>query len=657
MDSTLQRHNTRRFECRKLRAVCYSVIATTSFLPCPSDAAYWTVYEGDCSVTNTGDCVRSPQYPFNYDDDSTCVIGVSSSEWSDKQIEVKAFRTETVMDTLTVNGVDYHGFDGPDGVVPSGSISWTADNSASHSGWELCAQPRAWESFATTSSSGDGGTLALTDLVQYAGYAGLGFIVVAAALKIYRRRRRRKVEAEEADSSSSSSEDDAGEGAEDSEDSKSPSQRGPFVIGRLRKRSAEGKLRGLQKAPKATSIGKDRLCEVLVEKARDKRKAKEMEEARAELAKVPNITENYGDREAKKIMEEVVARCKKAGLPMSEVRAAERKLEELRGAPKRTHSSLQGWSVTHVSDEIELEQLSRLLYVPDPHNLGRGRDVKEKEKYNDLELLHAWKIEKPTKRLIYNAKKNQLQETLASLSMEVPQIACKLEDAACDCVGLDDAVNEQLLLHGTKPENIVTILQNGLNERFSSGLFGSGVYLAEDPSKIDQYCTPDDEANSDVAADVRLLHDTLYDEVPHPGRCFYAFGVRVSLGFPVYTKDGEYDSMNSSESVWATSDKRELSAIPGSTPKVHYQSLIAECGKGEEYKVKRHREFISFDGDKTILEYLLAYRRVSGTCDPTLEEDSLDGVEDAADLEERAESEGSDDNAQGNAILVESSLK
>ena len=41
---------------------------------------------------------------------------------------------------------------------------------------------------------------------------------------------------------------------------------------------------------------------------------------------------------------------------------------------------------------------------------------------------------------------------------------------------------ESHLLQGLEPSQL------GLNERFSSGVFGDGSYLAEDPGKADQYC-------------------------------------------------------------------------------------------------------------------------------------------------------------------------
>ena len=74
---------------------------------------------------------------------------------------------------------------------------------------------------------------------------------------------------------------------------------------------------------------------------------------------------------------------------------------------------------------------------------------------------------------------------------------------------LDAEINEKLLLHGTKPETVLPILANGLNERFCGGLFGHGTYLAEEVEKIDQYVhiDTDFDAGSGPRAE---LHARLY---------------------------------------------------------------------------------------------------------------------------------------------------
>ena len=79
-------------------------------------------------------------------------------------------------------------------------------------------------------------------------------------------------------------------------------------------------------------------------------------------------------------------------------------------------------------------------------------------------------------------------------------------------------VNEALLLHGTQPGALLSMLANGLNERFSGTnagtAFGNGVYLAEDLGKSDQYVELDERLS--VSSE---LHQRLYDSSQrHPGR-------------------------------------------------------------------------------------------------------------------------------------------
>ncbi len=52
---------------------------------------------------------------------------------------------------------------------------------------------------------------------------------------------------------------------------------------------------------------------------------------------------------------------------------------------------------------------------------------------------------------------------------------------------LNSDINEVYLMHGTKPGIIINILNQGMNERFCGlgGLFGGGLYFAEDVAKND----------------------------------------------------------------------------------------------------------------------------------------------------------------------------
>ena len=77
-------------------------------------------------------------------------------------------------------------------------------------------------------------------------------------------------------------------------------------------------------------------------------------------------------------------------------------------------------------------------------------------------------------------------------------------------------INEVYLMHGTKPDLILKILNGGMNERFCSlgGMYGGGLYFAEDVAKNDNYVSEDNKYGSH-----KELHKTLFDDckVKHPG--------------------------------------------------------------------------------------------------------------------------------------------
>jgi hypothetical protein len=259
----------------------------------------------------------------------------------------------------------------------------------------------------------------------------------------------------------------------------------------------------------------------------------------------------------------------------------------------------------------------RLFEVGDPETLGIGRDVtssfkvgdpgSRRQLYNGLRPLLAWKIRSARRRTIYDAEREHILEDRSHLETvcEMQSISTKLDDAA-QMLKLDGGVNEHILLHGTKPSNVHAILRNGLNERVSSGHFGHAVYLTEDASKSDQYCTPDDGRGEPQ------LRDGLYADcgLKHPGCVCYAIVCRVALGFPVYTKNGRHALDQAGMSVYTSPEKRELAAIPGSQPPISYHSLVVQAGpKSEGFALTRHREFLIFNSNHIVEEYIVAYQR------------------------------------------------
>lgn len=156
--------------------------------------------------------------------------------------------------------------------------------------------------------------------------------------------------------------------------------------------------------------------------------------------------------------------------------------------------------------------------------------------------------------------------------------------------------NEKMLLHGTKPEVVASILEQSLDPQMAAdGLFGRGTYFAEHPVKINQYVTQDEEfkggARENKYRSICKLHNKLYPRPDmHPGRVYYALVCRVILGSPDVTKE------------------RKGGPDPG------HHSLLALASKSSDHYLKRYREFVMYDRRAIKIEYLVAYTRTKQYC-------------------------------------------
>eukprot|EP00658_Telonema_sp_P-2_P017161 TRINITY_DN1663_c0_g5_i1.p1 TRINITY_DN1663_c0_g5~~TRINITY_DN1663_c0_g5_i1.p1 ORF type:complete len:575 (-),score=166.73 TRINITY_DN1663_c0_g5_i1:72-1796(-) len=282
----------------------------------------------------------------------------------------------------------------------------------------------------------------------------------------------------------------------------------------------------------------------------------------------------------------------------------------------RTGSKLAaGFAVVPVTpDDEQVWEALQLFLATDPQQLSKGRDVAHLGSYDRLQMVRAWRVEHPGLWDRYAAGQAQVQRDMKSLKRDLvprPQglppvtapIASKLP------ASLNAMVNETYLLHGTSPQNLLSLLSTGPNERFAGtnrgAAFGDGTYFAEDAGKTDQYVTAD--AEMDPGSE---LHALLYpDPHPHPGSVFYVLVCRVSLGQSVRTlTDGQNcRSMDDDSRVFPVS-YRELASVPGVSPPVHFHSLIAEVGGA----LARFREFVVFHSEYVYPEYLVAYQRFHG---------------------------------------------
>ncbi|CAE7226101.1 Scube1 [Symbiodinium microadriaticum] len=97
-----------------------------------SYGSYTYGYSGDASAECGGGlcCVwRSTRdlSPSTYGENEECIISVASD--NSKFIKMMDFEAD-VGDVLIVNGVNYSGYDGPSGVIPTGDIVWSTDGVA-----------------------------------------------------------------------------------------------------------------------------------------------------------------------------------------------------------------------------------------------------------------------------------------------------------------------------------------------------------------------------------------------------------------------------------------------------------------------------------------------------------------------------------------------
>ena len=314
-----------------------------------------------------------------------------------------------------------------------------------------------------------------------------------------------------------------------------------------------------------------------------------------------------------------------AAVPADPANAAKRQRTK---AELASDDGLSLWPVHAEEDPAVWRALSKLT-ATNPAWLGRGRDASQ-QTYEKLVLARAWRIENTRRSKKVDGGTQGMEEELEILrkkgalklrdvaaSVMTANAAAELSAAGGGALTLRSELNEVLLFHGANPKDLLAILANGLNERFSGtnagAVFGNGAYCAEDLGKADQY------AQVDVGYDLSSeLHQRLYGRsYRHPDRVYYAVVCRVALGMPSRTTQAvsttpptplsEIKSCDPPHARVFGVNANELGVVPDVQPPVHYHSLIAERGAGHE----RYREFVIFHASEYVCpEYLIAYHRV-----------------------------------------------
>ena len=164
---------------------------------------------------------------------------------------------------------------------------------------------------------------------------------------------------------------------------------------------------------------------------------------------------------------------------------------------------------THLAIEGMIER----LWKKSMHHVGKGHDadglkhktikVKKVQQIENVKLFKSYRFKK--KILLQKYAKdgavtevNKLHHDL--VDKDGTKINIKSTGPVKTSLELDDQfklerdllseeINEHYLLHGCKADTVDHIIQQGLDKRVANeaGMFGQGVYFAEDPVKSDQY--------------------------------------------------------------------------------------------------------------------------------------------------------------------------
>ena len=212
-------------------------------------------------------------------------------------------------------------------------------------------------------------------------------------------------------------------------------------------------------------------------------------------------------------------------------------------------------------------------------DIGKGKDVKYKGKYKAYKVYDVWRIENYD---LWTDYRHRMSQILNKLPDKIADIKCKTDKYNKKHNVLMNDANEKYLWHGTSYNSIKIIIKDGFDERVCSlnGMFGAGIYFAEDSSKSDQYI-----------------------ERHHDGYS-YILLCRVMLG-----DTGVVLSTHSNERR-ALCKKRKCNDDRCSHDR--FDSLMAET-KRNKYKkasLHRHREFVVYDRTQCYPEFLIKYKKV-----------------------------------------------
>jgi hypothetical protein len=188
----------------------------------------------------------------------------------------------------------------------------------------------------------------------------------------------------------------------------------------------------------------------------------------------------------------------------------------------------------------------------------------------------------------YCLKKDELQQRAGGGAIKTDLSARPSVRAAFgDDVFRDRGVNEFNLFHGTRPENASILASDGFDERLSrdNGLYGAGLYFAQDSCKSLQYCQATNAAGE---------HCILY--------------CRVLMGEPFLTDRMHKKVVGKNTSGTKKIEKAERRPPDNpTTPGQPYDSIFAEQGVAWAGNQK-HNEFVVFEKSQVYPDYIIWFK-------------------------------------------------
>ena len=228
-----------------------------------------------------------------------------------------------------------------------------------------------------------------------------------------------------------------------------------------------------------------------------------------------------GRREVRTLIEKSIRSIQENhSLQIKDIKAKRGSLEYISAAYKiienkdrlstQDSSSVDAFEISDV-DEATTKAVSEMietLWLKSQGKIGKGNDarnlkgysninIKKVERLKNASLLDNYEFQRKT-MLKARLDQKSAASNIANLKSPVDQNGMVSDgpvksteevDEMLKSELLSEEINEQFLFHGCKPKFKQIIMRQGFDHRVANpnGMFGAGIYFAEDPVKADQY--------------------------------------------------------------------------------------------------------------------------------------------------------------------------